>query len=146
MKKKIIIAIGLAVSMTAGAQCCHQQTRQCQPLSCDSSAVCQPAQRTGDCANQQQCGNPQSCGNLAKQTCDEVNPHTLIISYDGKKGKARLLKAVKNYGAEIIYNYKNFNCIAIGLPKDNDANDAISYFSKVKGVTSVERDRIMHTN
>ncbi|MBP5676210.1 MAG: hypothetical protein J6W94_04270 [Bacteroidales bacterium] len=64
--------------------------------------------------------------------------------YDTEVGKEPLIAAVKEYGAEIKYDYNIIPGIAIKIPDGKDIHDAIAYFKKVKGVTSVERDHIYH--
>jgi len=71
-------------------------------------------------------------------------PYTLIIYYEEPGGHASLTKAVRKYKAEIIYDYKNFNAMAIRIPTGTDIHAAIDYFQKTDGVLSVSRDRIMH--
>lgn len=82
---------------------------------------------------------------VPSRNCKNMSPSTLIIWYDasGKDSKKALLKAVKDYKAELIYDYKNFNGIAIRIPDGSNINDAITYFQKVKGVLQVNRDHIM---
>ena len=74
----------------------------------------------------------------------DVSPNTLIIMYDEEIGKEPLLKAVEAYGAELIYDYSIIPGIAIRIPEGKDIRDAIAYFKKVRGVTTVERDHIYH--
>jgi hypothetical protein len=74
----------------------------------------------------------------------DVSPNTLIIMYDPEVGKEPLLAAVKEYGAELKYDYSIIPGIAIKIPEGTDIHDAIDFFKKVKGVTSVERDHIYH--
>jgi hypothetical protein len=74
----------------------------------------------------------------------EYNSHTLIIFYDVQIGNKALLKAVQSYGAKILYQYKNFNGIAISIPDNKTLDESITYFQKVKGVLSVNKDRIYH--
>ena len=62
--------------------------------------------------------------------------------YDPQVGKGPLLRAVKAYGAEIIYEYHIISGIAIKVP--GDILQAIAFFANVKGVTAVERDHIYH--
>ena len=82
---------------------------------------------------------------LAKAAFDEeYSPHTLIIMYDTEVGKVPLSDAVKSYGAEIIYDYSIIPGMAIRIPDGSDIHKAIAYFREVKGVVSVERDRINH--
>ena len=70
-------------------------------------------------------------------------PDRLIIMYDEKTGKEPLLKALKDYNAEIIYDYDIVPGMAVKIPEGSDIKDAIKYFRAVKGVVSVERDRII---
>ena len=70
-------------------------------------------------------------------------PDRLIIMYDEKTGKDSLLKAIKDYNAEIIYDYDIIPGMAIKIPEGSDIKKAIKYFKAVKGVVSVERDRII---
>jgi len=74
---------------------------------------------------------------------EEYSPRTLIIFYDAEVGKAPLLKAVKRLKAEVMYDYKNFNGIAIALPEGSDIHEAMRQLQQVKGVLQVNRDRIM---
>ena len=70
--------------------------------------------------------------------------NTLIIFYDGKNGKKSLMKAIKKYGATVIYDYKSITSIAIKLPEGKNVDEAKAHFQKVKGVKQVNYDRIMH--
>ena len=65
-----------------------------------------------------------------------------MISYDIEIGKEPLKKAIRKYGASIIYDYKIGNAIAIRLPDPEKIEDAITHFEKVKGVLQVSRDRV----
>ena len=70
----------------------------------------------------------------------------LVISYDVEVGKDPLKKAVKKYGASIIYDYRIANAIAVRIPDPSKINEAITHFEKVKGVLLVSRDRVNHLN
>ena len=74
----------------------------------------------------------------------EFAPDRLIIMYDEAVGKDPLVKAIQAYPAEILYDYKLVPGMAIKLPEGSDLKEAIRYFKQVKGVVSVERDRIYH--
>jgi len=69
--------------------------------------------------------------------------NTLIIFYDPETGSERLMNAVREYRAKIVYEYRNFNGIAIKLPNGTDMEKAASHFRTVKGVLSAEADRRM---
>ena len=73
----------------------------------------------------------------------EYSPTTLIISYDAQVGKQPLLDAIEASGAQVIYDYKMISGMAIKKPDNMTLDEAIAYFKKVKGVTHVERDRII---
>ena len=75
---------------------------------------------------------------------ESVSPTNLIIMYDAEIGKEALLQAVKDYGAELLYDYRIISGIAIKIPEGKHILEAIAYFSKVKGVIAVERDHIYH--
>ena len=75
---------------------------------------------------------------------EEFTPNTLIIMCDEATGKEPLRKAIKEYGAEIIYDYTIINGMAIRIRDGVKIEEAIEYFKKVKGVVSVNRDRINH--
>ena len=76
----------------------------------------------------------------------EFSKDVLVISYDVEVGKDPLKKAVKKYGASIIYDYRIANAIAVRIPDPSKINEAITHFEKVKGVLLVSRDRVNHLN
>ncbi len=89
------------------------------------------------CIHQKQnIANPEK---LEKQN----QPKQLIIYYDSETGKDSLLQAIENYSAKIIYDYENFNAIAISIPKNRNLEQAKKYFEKVNGVLLVENNRIV---
>ena len=73
----------------------------------------------------------------------EYAPDRLIIMYSEDVGKGPLLQAIKDYNAEIIYDYDIIPAMAIKIPEGSDIKEAIKYFKAVKGVVSVERDHII---
>lgn len=75
-----------------------------------------------------------------KQTNEERN-RNLIIMYDSKINKEEFLKTVKEYGAELIYQYNIINGVAIRIPEEKMLDEAISFFKNVKGVISVKKDK-----
>ena len=81
-----------------------------------------------------------------QETGLEFSSDVLIISYDIEIGKEPLKKAIRKYGAEIKYDYRITNAIAIRIPDPDKMEEAILYFEKVKGVLQVSRDRINYLN
>lgn len=80
----------------------------------------------------------------AQYKTTEYSPNTLIVMYDIGVGKEPLVEAVKSSNAEIIYDYSIIPGMAIRIPNGSEINNWIAYFKSVKGVVSVERDRINH--
>lgn len=74
----------------------------------------------------------------------EYSPSTLIVFYDAKVGSAPLLSAIEKMCGEVLYKYSNFNAVAFKIPDNAEINSVMKSVRKVKGVLSVERDRIMH--
>ena len=74
---------------------------------------------------------------------EEFFPGTLVISYDPTVGKSDLLKAVKKFGAEVVYEYEFINAIAVKLPEGSSVDATISRFEKVNGVIHVSKDRFL---
>ena len=66
----------------------------------------------------------------------------LIVSYDVEIGKEPLKKALKKYGAEIVYDYRMVNALAVRIPDPDEIDVAIARLEKVKGVLQVSRDRM----
>ena len=79
------------------------------------------------------------------QNGPQYSPTNLIISVDQSIGKESLRKAIKEYNAEILYDYNIIPSMAIKIPPGKEIGDAIEYFKKVNGVIGVERDGIAHT-
>ncbi|MDO5608372.1 MAG: hypothetical protein Q4G08_07960 [Capnocytophaga sp.] len=81
---------------------------------------------------------------LANPNADTVQTTgNLIIFYDVAVGKSALETAVKEYGATILYDYKNLNGIAIRIPQEKNIEEAIAYFESVRGVLSVNKDEVI---
>ncbi|WP_455022421.1 hypothetical protein [Neisseria elongata] len=67
----------------------------------------------------------------------------LIIGYDPAVGIEPLLAAASDYRAEILYRYTIINAVAVKPPANIDPQQAVRHFKTVRGVLSVEPDRIM---
>ena len=74
----------------------------------------------------------------------EHSPSVFIVMYDIEVGKEPLLKAIKKYGSEIIYEYNIISGMALKKPDDKSLEETMQYFKKVKGVLSVEYDHVYH--
>ena len=94
--------LGLAACRAGGAPAPQAQAQQVRPRFCNpaDTAAAQPA------------------GQL-------YSPRSLIIMYDGPRGKKSLLKAVKKYGARLMYDYTIINGMAIKINEGAKIEDAI---------------------
>lgn len=72
----------------------------------------------------------------------EHSPDVFLISYDAETGKEPVLKAIKKYRCEIVYDYHTFNGMALKKPEDKTLEETMQYFRGVKGVLTVEYDYI----
>lgn len=74
----------------------------------------------------------------------EHSPNVFLLMYDAEVGKEPLLKAIKEYKCEIVYDYGIINGMALKKPEDKTLEETMRYFKTVKGVLSVEYDHIYH--
>jgi len=74
----------------------------------------------------------------------EHSPSVFIVMYDKKVGKEPLLQAVEKCKAKVVYDYNNLTGMAIKKPVNMTLEATMEYFKKVKGVLSVEYDRVHH--
>ena len=86
---------------------------------------------------------PMKISKLRERIDPEHSPNTLIIMYDETVGMGPLLEAIKAINAQLIYDYGKVHGIAIRKPEDKTLDETITYFKNIKGVTHVERDRII---
>jgi hypothetical protein len=74
----------------------------------------------------------------------EHSPNVFLVMYDKEIGKGPLLKAIREYKCELIYDYNIINGVALKKPNDKSLEETMLFFKKVKGVTNVEYDHIYH--
>ena len=79
-----------------------------------------------------------------QQVEHEHSPHVFLVMYDAEVGKEPLQKAIKDYKCEVIYDYKIIHGMALKKPENKTLEETMHYFRGVKGVLSVEYDRINH--
>ena len=86
-----------------------------------------------------------ACQSPAPATGERPSETTgnLIIGYDPAVGIEPLLAAASDYRAEILHRYTIINAVAVKPPANTDPQQAVRHFKKVRGVLSVEPDRIM---
>ena len=79
-----------------------------------------------------------------KSSLPEHSPNVFLVMYDAEIGKEPLLKAIKEYKVEIIYDYNIINGMALKKPESKTLEETMQYFKTVKGVTHVEYDHVYH--
>ena len=72
----------------------------------------------------------------------EHSSTVFLVTYDAEVGKGPLLEAVGEYGCKVIYDYRSFNGMAIRKPDDKGLEETMRHFRTVKGVLSVNYDRV----
>ncbi len=79
-------------------------------------------------------------------TTDSItySPRLLIVMFDSAIGKLPLLKRARLMRCEVVYEYDVLNGVALKVPDDMPIEKAMEKLRKVKGVLSVERDRVLH--
>lgn len=91
----------------------------------------------------QSCANRPNQKDITQDTSLETKvSRNLIVSYDPAMGKKPLMEAVKQMGATLLYDYNNFNMIAIRIKDGVKSQVAKEYLQKVPGVTNVENDSV----
>lgn len=68
---------------------------------------------------------------------------TLLVFYEAQNGKNNVLEAAKRKNAQIIYDYRYINAVALRIAPGTNMNKMIRFFSKTPGVLSVQRDQLM---
>ncbi len=71
------------------------------------------------------------------------SPNVFLVMFDQEVGKEPLLKAIKEYSVEIIYDYHSINGMALKKPENKTLEETMQYFKTVKGVLNVEYDHII---
>ena len=79
---------------------------------------------------------------IKKDVFQEHSPNVFLLMYDAEIGKEPLLKAIKEYKCEIVYDYGIINGMALKKPDDKTLEETMQYFKSVKGVTNVEYDHV----
>lgn len=80
---------------------------------------------------------------IKKDVLPEHSPNVFLVMYDAEIGKEPLLKAIKEYKCEIVYDYGIITGMALKKPEDKTLEETMQYFKTVKGVTNVEYDHII---
>lgn len=88
-------------------------------------------------------GTPLAVDSVTTKS-DTAVDSTLIIYYDRSIGKQALLNFVRIKQCKLIYNYVNFNVIAIRLAPQLDKKKTINELREMKGVLQVAEDRVLH--
>lgn len=68
----------------------------------------------------------------------------LIIHYDNgtDENKVKLLDAISDYGAEIVYELDRMSVVVVRIPEGKPIADAIAHFEGLSHVLAVNRDQI----
>lgn len=90
-----------------------------------------------------------SFGQVQQPACckgDSISRSVLIIYYQDSAARKRLRKALKKLHCETLYTYHNFDALAVSIPHGANGLDIARQLRKIRGVISVEPDRILQLN
>lgn len=87
------------------------------------------------------CSSPTK--SMASAENNAFSPRNLIIFYDTQIGAKPLYEAIKQYHAELIYDYQTLKGVVIRVPNNKTIEEATTYFEKVSGVLVVNPDQIL---
>lgn len=74
----------------------------------------------------------------------DVSATTLIVSYDSTAiGRSQLEAEVRKRKATVIYSYRIISALAVKIAPGADIEAERRALSRIRGVTAVERDRVM---
>lgn len=76
----------------------------------------------------------------------EMQYKNYLVYYDALVGKEYIYKALDKTKSEVLFDYNNFNAVAIRVPLKKDADKMQAYFENVKGVIFVQPDQINMVN
>ena len=85
----------------------------------------------------------QSVPIQAQHIEQEHSPDVFLVMYDKETGREPLLKAIKEYQCEIVYDYNFINGMALKKPDAKSLEDTMQFFRGVKGVLTVEYNHII---
>lgn len=74
----------------------------------------------------------------------EHSPDVFLVMYDAEIGKEPLLKAIKEYHCEVVYDYGIITGMALKKPEKKTLEETMQFFKTVKGVLTVEYDHVYH--
>lgn len=66
----------------------------------------------------------------------------IIIYHEAEINLSGLRNVISQYGGKIIYEYKNFNALAVEIPQNKSIDQSIEFFSKQKEVLNVSADGV----
>lgn len=76
----------------------------------------------------------------SENTHNQESADTLILYYS-KGNKEKIKKEILDFGAQISYEYNALNGFAFKIPAHRNLQESIQHFQKIKGVSSVHKNR-----
>lgn len=69
-----------------------------------------------------------------------ANEHILHIGFNPKIGDAAIIAAAEKYSATVIR--RNKNTVSVRLPKGSNVNRGINHFKNVRGVQTIDLEKV----
>ncbi len=76
----------------------------------------------------------------------EAINRVLIVYCDAAVGKHYLMKQARKLKCRVVYDYRNFNAVALQVPAGEDMGKIINQLRNTKGVLQVSRNRMYKLN
>ena len=86
---------------------------------------------------------PVSAENTAENTSEWLSTNrVLIVFYERRLGRRHLMAEGQTLNCSIIYDYQNFNAVALKVPEEASIDEVIARLRQTKGVLQVSRDHV----
>lgn len=72
----------------------------------------------------------------------QYTPGVAIVTYSSPEAKTNILGVAKSLGATVIYDYKNFNSVALRKPDGMTLDAMMDELRKIDGVLGVVEDQM----
>lgn len=85
---------------------------------------------------------PTPTDSTASTAPGQFTPGVAIVTYSSPEAKTNVLGVAKSLGATLIYDYKNFNSVALRRPDSMTLDAMMDELRKIDGVLGVVEDQM----
>ncbi|MBR7001911.1 MAG: hypothetical protein IKI11_04540 [Neisseriaceae bacterium] len=77
---------------------------------------------------------------VVQERPDNANEHILHIGFNPKIGDTAIIQAAEKYSATVIR--RTANTVSVRLPKGSNVNRGINHFKNVRGVQTIDLEKV----